>query len=81
LRAGNNVSETEKEHYAANKAIHNHFLYPTQPEWWVDFSKSHRLANPTIEGEIPRRYRLQHTDTRTTALSKKLPQNHGISKG
>ena len=53
LRTGNNVTETGKEHRATNKAIHNHYLYPTQPEWWEAFRKSHRLAYPAIEGKSP----------------------------
>ena len=80
LRTGYNVTETGKEYSATNKAIHNHFLYPTQPEWWEAFSKSHRLAYTAIEREIPRRYRLQHSDTRTTDVSKTLQQQHRVSK-
>ena len=53
LRTGNNVTDTGKEHSATNKAIHNHFLYPTHPEWWEALSKSHRLAYPAIEGKSP----------------------------
>ena len=51
LRTGNIVTETGEEHTDTNKAVHNNFLYPTQPEWWEAFNKSHRLAYPAIEGK------------------------------